>query len=432
MLLLGSTWLTAQDLGNSPYSRIGLGDLLTPAFVHQEGMGGTGVSYSLPFYINNINPALLTLNRRTVLDVGLIGQIKISSDRTSTQRDIGGSLGHLALAFPVSKRISTSLGIAPYSSVSFENQVTQNVVNSDFTSNVTFRGSGGLSYLFVATGVELLGGRSLRPDTLNTRLSLGLKVNYFFGSTIDETISQLNSSTQDLSYNVNFYQRDRYNGFIFEPGISFTQRLGKKYKFHLGGAYLVGQNLKAERFTSINRSFSDPSPDNSDNVDTLASDIERKVQMPSRLTLGLSLEKLDERSTFAKWVVSAEVSLQDWSELVLFDQNQNLDRRLVASVGAQFIPDFTAIRPGFWRRTIYRVGARYIQTPISLNGEQVDDLSVSLGFSVPFGRSSTSLNLSLVGGQRGTISDALIQERYLQVFFGITINDNWFVKPKYD
>jgi hypothetical protein len=76
VLFFLQTKIFAQGLGNSPYSAIGLGELLSSAYSPNNGMGDAGVSSANPLYINALNPALLARNRYTMFDVGVIGQYK--------------------------------------------------------------------------------------------------------------------------------------------------------------------------------------------------------------------------------------------------------------------------------------------------------------------------------------------------------------------
>lgn len=430
--LWGWVSIQAQDLGNSPYSQLGIGDLFSPAFSHQLGMGSTGASYTLPIFINNINPALLVQNRRTVLDAGVLGQLKELTETNGNQRDFAGTLGHLALAFPISQRLTTSVGVTPYSSVSFENNFIQDIQNSDFEADITSQGTGGLTSVFIAGGYDLLGGKSFRKDTLAHRLALGLRVNYLFGSITNESISRVNTGQLGRGFTLNFFQRENYRNFVFEPSLAYSRRLGSKYRFNLGFIYQLEADLRRDQFVSLNRDQLDPDITVSDFVDTLSTDGRADVTLPARYTAGISLEKLDERSGFAKWVFSADVSYQDWGVFEGGEAGSSLAESFSGSFGIQYIPNFTSIKKGFWRRTVYRAGFNFTRTPYSISGQDIDDLSVSAGFSIPFGRSGSSLNMSFIAGQRGTLSEGLVREQYLRAAIGITINDTWFVKPKFD
>ena len=43
-----------------------------------------------------------------------------------------------------------------------------------------------------------------------------------------------------------------------------------------------------------------------------------------------------------------------------------------------------------------------------------------------------ALNFSVDLGQRGSLKDGMIRERYVMFHIGISLHDIWFVKQKYD
>ena len=68
--------------------------------------------------------------------------------------------------------------------------------------------------------------------------------------------------------------------------------------------------------------------------------------------------------------------------------------------------------------------------PFLANNKSVKDLGLNFGLSLPAGRSS--LDLGFRYGKRGNRNDNLIEENYFRIFFGVTFNDQWFIKRKFD
>lgn len=427
-LLLTFHSLNAQDLGNSPYSQIGIGDIRNQAFSHQAGMAGIGAAFDLPFQINNVNPALLSRVRRTILDVGLTGQLKFLNEGDLSQRDFGAGLTHVALAFPIAPKMTSAIGFQPYSSVSYQNTFVQDVIDSDFRADVTYRGKGGLTNVFFNNSIELIGRKNFRPDTLKNRLSLGLKINYVFGAVIDEAITRLDGGANQSNYEIAFKKRTTFSDFVFEPGLAYTRNFGKKYRLNLGAVYSIGKDLNAKRFIAVDRRFNDTNIDS----DTIVGNERGRVSLASRAILGFSFEKIDLQSTLPKWALAADFTLQDWGEFRNFETTTALSQRYTIAVGGLYIPNFTSVQKGFWQRSIYRLGLRYERNPFTVNDQEVEDYAITAGISVPFGRSSTTINLSIAAGQRGTLKNNLIREQYLQAQFGVTINDTWFIKRRFD
>jgi hypothetical protein len=97
------------------------------------------------------------------------------------------------------------------------------------------------------------------------------------------------------------------------------------------------------------------------------------------------------------------------------------------------------LSPGYLKRVTYRVGLSYEQTPfqVDLNDNPdlydyraVKDVGINFGLSLPAGRSS--LDLAFRYGKRGNKTDTLLAEDYFRIYFGITFNDTWFIKRKFD
>jgi hypothetical protein len=70
------------------------------------------------------------------------------------------------------------------------------------------------------------------------------------------------------------------------------------------------------------------------------------------------------------------------------------------------------------------------QLPYLANGNKVKDIGINFGLSLPAGRSS--LDIGFRYGKRGNRADNLFEESYMKIFFGVSFNDNWFIKRKFD
>lgn len=402
----------AQNFGNSPYSQVGIGEMFGSTFSHQAGMGGVGVSNNsiniLNVY-NNINPALLARNRLTVFEAGVLGQIKTLKNNTDSQQDASGSYNYLALSFPVGKIWATGIGLTPYSTINYESISRIPVANTDFSTDLTQKGDGGVNSIFLTNSVAIA-----------KKLFLGLKVNWLFGSIINESSSKLFVGSSPLRSTITYFNRTRVNDLLLEPGISFHQSLGKNYFLNLGGTLSMATNLNAKRFVAFDRR-------NENDVvlvqDTLTNNQATSINMPSRLRVGASIEKA------YKWQLGVDFMLENWSDFKVNDSTTNLNNVYGVAVGGEYTPNANSLN-GYWNRVTYRAGFQYKQNPI--NPEQVQDMSISFGVSLPVQKSRSLLNLSVVLGQQGVISDGLVQERYVRIHLGATLNDRWFLKPKID
>lgn len=402
----------AQDFGNSPYSQVGIGEMLGTTFAHQVGMGGVGVSnnsITLLNTYNNINPALLSRNRLTVFEAGVMGQMKTLKNTTDSQQDFGASYNYLTMSFPLGKTWTTGLGLVPYSTINYENVSRIKVANSDFSTDLTQKGSGGVNSIFFTNSVAI-----------KRKLFLGLKVNWLFGSIISESSSDLFLGASPLQSTITYFNRTRVNDLLLEPGIAFHQKMGKNMFLSVGGTYSMATNLNAKRFVSFDRRTDD------DIIlvqDTLVNNEATSVNMPDRLRFGASIGRT------LKWQLGVDMTMENWADFKINDSTTNLSNIYGVAVGGEYTPNVTSLG-SYWDRVTYRTGFQYKQNPI--NPDKVQDMSISFGVSLPVRKNRSLLNLSVVLGQQGNISDGFIQERYVRFHIGATLNDRWFIKPKID
>src|SRR5690606_5427278 len=159
---------------------------------------------------------------------------------------------------------------------------------------------------------------------------------------------------------------------------------------------------------------------------------EEKITLPMRHSFGFSINRAN------KWLLGADLRYAKWSDYkdgsVLDDQTKFKDS-YGASLGGQWTPDITSIR--CWNVVDYRFGLRYDQTYLNLNGQDIKDMAVSLGLGLPIRAQSGiqayyKINLTAEYGQRGTLTNNLVKERYFNFTVSFMLNDRWFQRYRYD
>ncbi|WP_154658412.1 hypothetical protein [Eisenibacter elegans] len=417
MLLASGVTLRAQDLGNSPYSQLGIGDLRTHNFVLNQAMGGFGVSYGSPFFTNNLNPALLGRIVNTIFDVGVQSKLSALTSERDSQQDFGAGIMHLSLSFPVSPKWAIQAGLMPYSAVNYRTRYTRMIENSPFEGLFEQNGTGGVNNFFVGTGINLY----------KNRIFVGLKAHYLFGVIQRETSTEIfigNNSNPTLTGLSVLNERNNFSDVVLEPGLAFNVLVGK-YVLNAGAAVTMGKELNTRFFRAIERRSAGGL---AYQTDTIAVNELRPAVIPTNYRAGISLANRDQT-----WVVGVDAHLLSYNSFAntrfSFGDTDNTGYSVI--VGGEYCPDYSAV-DSYFKRVIYRAGVNYTQEGIRLNGQPVTDLSVNLGMSMPFSRQSTLLNLAFTAGQRGVDLPGSLKERYLKVSLGATINDRWFIKRKYD
>ncbi|RAK64496.1 hypothetical protein [Hymenobacter edaphi] len=429
-LLAASSAAYGQGLGNSPYSRLGLGEYNpNTGGIRQQGMGGVGLAAPNAVQVNDLNPALVYYSNRTTYEAAFTGQIKQLRSATAAQRTGSGNLGYLAFSVPISRRWATAVALRPVTTVDYKSQQVSTLPSGSSSAQVLteYTGSGGLTEVALSQGVRLAKG-----------LTVGLTSSYVFGS-IDRTTSALVSPdnvpvTESLK-KVALNDHVQYNDFTFRPGLHYRYDASKKLAINVGGVYTFQTNLSGTRTQE-----QDEQDVNGTSILTTPvqlSTASGSTVLPGGWQAGISLDNNK------NWSVNADVAQQQWSKFRDFGVANSLalSDTWRAGVGGELTPDPTSVT-NYFRRVSYRVGLSMAQVPYRPGGETLYDRAVSWGFSFPFPTSSpldaTTLNLAFTYGQRGNTNvvgsgsdrQSNIKENYLRAQVGVSLNNRWFLKRR--
>jgi hypothetical protein len=418
-LLLGA-WLlglffvqqsSAQGLGNSPYSALGLGELYGTGYAPNNAMGDVGVSTANGFYINPINPALLVRNRFTTFDVGVIGQLKTLQDTRQSQREFGGNLGYLALSFPASPRWSLGISLRPYTYVNYQQNSFSKLPQSIYEVKYQYKGTGGINKVSLTNGFQV-----------GKWLSVGGEVSYLFGG------YNRSASTQLLIGDGRDYivsREDRFNvsDVNLKLGAAWRQQLRPERYLNFGATYDFRNKLNGNHDVTLevrnSQSVELALPDTLTNVGAI-------VNLPQTLRVGLSYEKL------YNFLIAFDYETQAWNNYVgISGTNEGFRKGQSFHLGLEYMPKYNSTK--YKDLIVYRAGVSYTQTPYIIGGQTIDDLSGSVGISLPIGRNYINfINLSVASGQRGVVTNQTFKENYVRFTVGFSLKDNWFQKFKVD
>jgi hypothetical protein len=408
--LLSTTIIKAQQT-NSPLSYLGVGEVYTGGTAVQSAMGGLGVANSNGVYINTLNPALLARNRYTTFEMGVNMEGKVMQNNKRQSNTFGGSLNPIMLSLPASPKWTLLLGLAPVSTVDYETFSSRklSLVGTD-SVNYTYAGDGGLNKAIVSNGVKI-----------SKDMYVGLETAFMFGVINRDVITQNFSDAQN--YQVKLADRTNYSGVHFKLGYAWKPKISKNYFLNIGATADFAQNLSAsslKRFT-----ISDASGISLINADTLKN-TDGKLTLPATYRFGVSLENP------AKLNVSFDYSLTQWSGYKnLNGSNEGLRDSHTFALGAEYIPKFDALN-GYFNHVMYRAGVNYTATPYAFNGTTANDMSFSVGASLPL-RTISYFNVAYVRGKRGVLGTNGLEEVYNKIVIGFSLGDfYWFRKPKID
>jgi hypothetical protein len=435
-LLAGSA--LGQGLGNSPYSRIGLGDANgNYGGVRQLGMGGTGLAAPNTGNVNELNPALLVYAPRTTWEAAFTAQVKTVRNATTSNRSGTGTLGYLALAVPLNKRWGAAIGLKPYSTVDYQASNT-GVVNGDPTGIAArqYQGTGGLSETYLATGIHVLrdlnigGSASYLFGTINQ--SIGTAI-YPFGTYDPATRLPLTASTTRQQIVDN--EQLRYSDFLFRASAHYRHQFGKNLNVNLAAVQTFEGRLQANRQRTTEQQDANGAISAGTSTVQLASD-DGSITTPALSQLGFSLDN------GRNWSFSVDASHQQWSKFRTFSivSSDGLSDTWRVATGGEFTPDPGSV-DHYFQRVTYRAGLSVAQMPYAPLGNRLYDRAVHWGFAFPLPTAtaleSTVISLAFLYGVRGN-TDYLygnggtsnVQETYVRMQVGATLSNRWFIKRR--
>lgn len=396
----------------SPFSSYGLGEQFGTALAQNQGMGGVGYSNPGFLYISNQNPALLVYNRFTTFQAGIIGESRSQQSDSVSEKSGSGNLNYMVLAVPVINGWwTTSFGLMPYTRLNYTLNYQEPIPGTTEYADIVEEGTGGINQFYWANGV------SLNPD-----ISLGLKIAYLFSSTESAYSNLLIDSQVPLSARIN--DRTFISDFVFTPGLSIhLDSIGKKnYRFNFGLVYDFQTDLNAK----FNRRIERWNPAGMLDSTTVISNQPGTITMPGNLMVGMSISPYPH-----KWTAAVDASYADYSTYRdLEGKNRYGSNSWRLAGGFEFTPDRNSLG-NYLKRMTYRTGVSIENYPFLANGNTVKDFGITFGVSCPVNRIS-SLDLAVKWGKKGDQTMNGIEENYFKIYFGITFNDQWFIKRRFD
>ncbi|MCL2682135.1 MAG: hypothetical protein FWE63_01460 [Bacteroidales bacterium] len=408
----------AQNLSNSPYSRIGIGDLQTIQTPRNVAMGGLSVGLTGTSNLSVKNPAsYLNLDSLWVtFEVSLQATYSRLHEKQPNSELVSAntnsvSLGQISLAFPITPWLKSSFGLTPTSNMSYH--VVREIPDMDSIPRIGkyelhHYGEGGFSQVFLGFAVG------------TSRISVGANANYQFGSftrtaelAFKDTVLIAPSGTRQNNY-------IEAGGFSWDLGLQYRHPLPNGYQLGFGFTYTPKSNLNASRnLQKLSIGLY--------SVDTIsAGDTEKgTLRMPDRYALGLSFEKLN------RWVVAVEYSAVNFKNYREFSQSDaNLSKAHTFRAGMEL--KGRRLDNDFLNRLSYRLGYNYGTNYIIFDDREIKQFGVSFGVGVPIRRSLTRVDFAVEIGRKGRVDAGQIQENYGRIVIGLSAFDRWFIRGKFD
>ena len=426
LLTAGGLSLSAQTFGSyTPYSIFGIGDLATPGTAYNKSMGGVGIASRNHRFLNPLNPAAVTARDTLAFmaDYSIIQDNKMFRQGDMRSASNTANIGDLMISFPLWRSSAMMVGIMPMSSTGYGyNYSFTDPALIGRTGNINYsaKGQGSMYQLFASAGV-----------TFWRRLSIGAEFIYYFGK-IDKKFTE---SFTDASYN------GASNGHILQLnapagkfGLQYEQPLGTKASLTLGATYRtpakLGGHTEHYRYST-----------GSAQPDTLYHNVGMPsgVRLASEYGVGLSFRYADKLQaefdyTRSDWRSSGLDNAEGFTGNIAATDGKSVFTASVTEsfrLGVEYIPNRNDIRY-YWRKIAYRAGAYWKNDYFLLDGNPVNSFGITLGATLPVFRWYNGITFGIDFGQRGSLKNNMIQERYINFSVGFNLFDIWFQKFAYD
>lgn len=397
---------TKANHENSPYSRFGIGEFRNGINPLLKSMGNITSAYNDPFAVNADNPASYASLLLTTYEGSLVANTRTIHSGNEKFRSGMATINHLSIGIPMGKYAGMSLGYRPVTNIFY--RLSDTTIIPGYGNTVrTFVGDGSLNYAFLGLAGKYKG------------LSLGANFGYMFGSTV---YASLLESIDTVSVNdARFSKVLRTGGIYWKAGAQYEAKLKKGLFLRSGVTFTANQGLNTtldEYWVSYNFSGGDTSYSNLGQEGILT--------MPLMYSAGIHLADSN------KWMVGVDFSGMSWTNYSGFGRTDSVaDMSYRVGVGGEYTPDVSSLRK-YFNRVTYRLGFYYGQDYVYLRNTPINYYAVTFGFGLPFKRYTDRVNTAFEIGQRGTEANGLFKEAFFRFTVGISLNDRWFIKRRYD
>jgi len=394
---------------NEPYSRYGIGEMLNANNTVIKAMGNASSAFTSPYQVNTDNPASYSTLSLTTYEGGMQGALSTVSANGQSASTGMATLSYLTVGIPMGKHLGMALGLRPMSHVFYHLNDTVGTPGIGQSIN-TYYGDGAINYAFIGFSGNIKG------------FYLGFNAGYAFGTLRNTSVFTNIDTTHAINTDISRYTR--VGGIYWKGGLLWQHKLDTNYSITIGGTMTLSQDLRAYRdeywvtYMNLGGSLLQ---------DTSYSTLNAKgaFKLPMSYSGGVQLSYSD------KWTAGIDFSAVQWSQFRNFGATDAVTNTYRLGLGGSFTPNAGSIH-NYIQRITYRLGAYYGKDLVYLRNTDINYYALTFGFSLPFKRFSDRIHTAFEIGKRGTEANGLVKENFFKVGVGLSLNDRWFIKRRYD
>lgn len=420
ILLLTAFSAVAQKSNNenSPYSRVGIGEKRNGVNTILKGMGSISSAYTNPFSVNTDNPASYASLKLTTYEAGGEASTRTITGYGEKYKTGMATLSYMNIGIPIGKHAGVCIGLRPENRVYYRFDDT-GAISGFGNAIASYQGKGSLNYGFIGAAGTFKG------------FSIGANFGYLFGTIVnsDYIISTDPLSTSKVS-NSEFSRHTQIGGIYWKGGVMYAHDLNKELAIRVGGTVTLSQDLNATRneyWITTSQSIVSNSSTGEFLKDTAKTvNLKSTITLPMTYSAGVQLVGTDQ------WMAGIDFTSANWSQFRNFGAVDSVATSTYKiSVGGQITPNASSMHK-YLQRVTYRLGFYYGTDYVRLHNTDMNYYAVTAGLSLPFKRSTDRIHASFEVGQRGTEANGMLKETFVRFGLGLSLNDKWFIKRKYD
>lgn len=418
--IVGFSNTYAQQGTASPYSYYGFGDKHFKGANEIKSMGSLAV-YRDSLHINTLNPASYAKLQTTTFSLGASYKRSTLQNSNATEKTSNGSFDYLALAFPAGD-FNVAVGIMPYSFVGYNIQNKNQ--SGDFTEARQYVGDGGLNRTFLGLSYKI-----------NKNLSIGVDGAYLFGDTETSLTKFITNNGEGIALDRGSRIRNlnNYSGFSVNVGLNYEQKLKNNLNLYASATFSPEMKLQNDQTKTLATVKVDTKKGFQEIDAITTTNTNEKMLLPTNYSVGIGI------GNQFKWFVGAEYTATQTSKYNDFYnyENARYNDYMKIGIGGFYVAKHNSIS-SYMQRITYRAGFNYENTGLVINNQEIKGMNanVGIGLPVPFSKnqfsSFSNINIGFEYGQKGNTNMGIIKENYYGFNVGLSFNDIWFKRRKFN
>jgi hypothetical protein len=383
----------AQHSTSSPYSTIGIGEIDNKIYGLNSGMANVGIGTYRVNFLNNTNPAAIAVDSSFfIFDVSMAGTLSRYSTAGHTEYANNDNVKKVAFGVRIFSKLAVSAGILPYSNVQYRIQsegYIEGKNNEKYT--IYHEGSGGLSKTYLTATYKLL-----------PYLYAGVNVSYLFGR-INRSETLLNQAVQTT------FEVDK---ILVDFGLMYNKKIASSL-FSAGLVFGYQSKIKMKNYKTLS-SFG-----------TTETETSTYTSLPRNVGIGFAVQN---SSGHSYKMLAVDYKFHNWANIKSPDKRMQYANNHRINAGIEYIPNYRTPR-NYLQRVQYQVGAYFEKSNLIINGKKISEIGATAGVILPLKNNYTQIFFSAEVGRRG--GSGLINEDFIRINLGVSVNQLWFIKWAY-